>query len=285
MGESFEIGTAHAIAQFEQHFGESAHADASDADEVNRLGLKKHFNNVLFRLLACDVNTAPIRAIPAPPPPAAPLRASRRFGPLRPLLRTAPDSRARRVTSSTKRSPVISASSTRRAAPAVFERLRIPQLMLIGRRGQRHQNRRLARRREFAHRAHARAADNQIRFGERLRHIGEKRGNLAGDSGRAKFRCEFLVRARPGLMNQAAREFFSHSGQLSSAARFSVREPWLPPVISTVNIAPRGFGGDREKFFAHRQPGHFGTACRKPRSPSPGNSPARAPRIAPACDA
>ena len=46
-----QVGAAHRIAQFEQHFGQSAHADSADTDEVDRLTLEKHFNYVLFRLL------------------------------------------------------------------------------------------------------------------------------------------------------------------------------------------------------------------------------------------
>ena len=49
-GRELQVGSADRIAQFEQHFGQSAHADSADADEVDRLRLKKHFNNVLFRL-------------------------------------------------------------------------------------------------------------------------------------------------------------------------------------------------------------------------------------------
>ena len=55
-GREFQIGTGHRIAHIQQHFGEAAHANAADADEVNGLGLKKHFNNVLFRLSLASVN-------------------------------------------------------------------------------------------------------------------------------------------------------------------------------------------------------------------------------------
>ena len=49
-GRALEIGTADRVPQFEQHFGQSAHADPADTDEVNVLALEKHFNFVLFRL-------------------------------------------------------------------------------------------------------------------------------------------------------------------------------------------------------------------------------------------
>ena len=39
------------IGVFKQHFGETGHADSSDADKMNVLGFKKHFNRLLFRLL------------------------------------------------------------------------------------------------------------------------------------------------------------------------------------------------------------------------------------------
>ena len=38
------------ISQVQQHFGDAAHANAADSDEVEVLRLKKHFNLVLFRL-------------------------------------------------------------------------------------------------------------------------------------------------------------------------------------------------------------------------------------------
>ena len=60
------------------------------------------------------------------------------------------------------------------------------------------------------------------------------------------------------------------------AAWFSVRDPWLPPVISTVSVAPRGLGGMREKFLAHRQSGDFGAARAENSAPFPESSPARA---------
>ncbi len=75
-GGQLQIRTGHAIAQLEQHFGEAGHTDASDADEVNVLGFKKHFNIVLFRLfngLSMVGNSSRIS-----PPPAAPLQAGRR---------------------------------------------------------------------------------------------------------------------------------------------------------------------------------------------------------------
>src|ERR1035438_6068279 len=35
----------------------------------------------------------------------------------------------------------------------------------------------------------------------------------------------------------------TNNGQLSRTARFNVRDPWLPPVISTVGGPPGGLGG------------------------------------------
>ena len=43
IGDEFQIGSADPIAQLQQHFGESGHTDATDADEVDRLRFKKHF--------------------------------------------------------------------------------------------------------------------------------------------------------------------------------------------------------------------------------------------------
>ena len=51
-GGELRVGSADAIAQFEENFGQSAHADSTDTDEVDRLRLEKHFINVLFRLLS-----------------------------------------------------------------------------------------------------------------------------------------------------------------------------------------------------------------------------------------
>jgi len=36
-GRKFQIGTSHRIAHIHQHFSKAAHANASDADEVNGL--------------------------------------------------------------------------------------------------------------------------------------------------------------------------------------------------------------------------------------------------------
>ena len=47
-----EVGAADAVTQFQQDFGEAAHADAADADEVDGLGLEKHLPIVLFRLFS-----------------------------------------------------------------------------------------------------------------------------------------------------------------------------------------------------------------------------------------
>ena len=51
-GGELRVGSADAITQFEENFGQSAHADSTDTDEVDRLRLEKHFINVLFRLLS-----------------------------------------------------------------------------------------------------------------------------------------------------------------------------------------------------------------------------------------
>ena len=50
-GAQLQVGSAHGITQFEENFGQPAHADSADTDEVDRLTLEKHFNTVLFRLL------------------------------------------------------------------------------------------------------------------------------------------------------------------------------------------------------------------------------------------
>src|SRR5215471_1059553 len=44
------VGARDAVAEIEQHFGDAAHADSTDAREMQMLGTEKHFLNVLFRL-------------------------------------------------------------------------------------------------------------------------------------------------------------------------------------------------------------------------------------------
>jgi hypothetical protein len=39
---SLQVGTAHGIARIKQHFGDTAHADATDTDEMNFMFLLQH---------------------------------------------------------------------------------------------------------------------------------------------------------------------------------------------------------------------------------------------------
>src|ERR1017187_8517597 len=45
-----KVGTADLVSEVEQHFGYAAHSDSADPREMEVLGTKKHFLNVLFRL-------------------------------------------------------------------------------------------------------------------------------------------------------------------------------------------------------------------------------------------
>ena len=40
--EDAEIGAGDLVAEVEQHFGDAAHADAANADEMNALNFRKH---------------------------------------------------------------------------------------------------------------------------------------------------------------------------------------------------------------------------------------------------
>ena len=51
-GREFQIAAADLVTQVEQHFGDAAHANPSDAREVYMLRTKKHLLTVLFRLAA-----------------------------------------------------------------------------------------------------------------------------------------------------------------------------------------------------------------------------------------
>ena len=101
------------------------------------------------------------------------------FAPPRPCFSSSPGSRDNRSTSSTNRAPVHLRIQNQPRRAGLFDRLRIAQLMLIGRRRQRHQYRRLARRRQSRSPCPARPADHQIRLRERRRHVVEERGHLA----------------------------------------------------------------------------------------------------------
>ena len=62
IGVSFTSEPEICIAQRQQDFGDAAHADASDADEMEVLGPKKHFLIVLFRrfgLLSIEMSSFP----------------------------------------------------------------------------------------------------------------------------------------------------------------------------------------------------------------------------------
>ena len=100
------------------------------------------------------------------------------------------------------------------------------------------QNGRLARRRQFGHRARARPAHHQVGLRERRRHIRDERQHLALQSGCRERRAPFFIRARSSLMDDAhgpipPRET---AANFRAPARFNVRDPWLPPVISKVNV-------------------------------------------------
>ena len=92
-------------------------------------------------------------------------------------------------------------------------------------------------------------------------------------------------RRRRSDESAAQRSCPPQSGQLSCAARFSVREPWLPPVIKHRQLVCREVGRDRERTLRapatrslRRRPAGNHLAVS-------GNSPERAIQIAPACDA
>ncbi len=64
-GGQLEVGAADGETQVQEHLGDAAHADAADAGEVQVLGLKKHFDSLLFRVrgLLSMKNFAPSRKV------------------------------------------------------------------------------------------------------------------------------------------------------------------------------------------------------------------------------
>ena len=71
--------------------------------------------------------------------------------------------------------PVASLCSSTSAAPGRGQRLGVLPLVIVGRRRQRNQNRRLARRRDLGQCRRAGAADDQVRVPQPLPHVVEKR--------------------------------------------------------------------------------------------------------------
>ena len=153
------------VAEIRQQFGDAAHADAADPDEVHapRASEPRHQRRLPFA--AARPARARDRRCARPRPAARtvasprPSRASRCAigeqvaGDRRPAAR-----------------PVRSRSSISTAAPALDEHLGVLALVIVGRRRKRHEHRRPARRRQLRQRRRARPADHQI-----------GRGHFAGD--------------------------------------------------------------------------------------------------------
>ena len=116
-------------------------------------------------------------------------------------------------------------------------------LVIVGGEREGNKDRRLPRRSQFGESAGARAADDEIRLGEGSRHIVDKGDHSAIEAGSPEIMANLLVGGnRAGLVNEADLSPAPRNrGQLSCAALFSVREPRLPPVISTVSRASWGF--------------------------------------------
>ena len=49
-----EVGSGDFVAEVQQHLGDAAHADASDADEVNALNFGEHFRSTAWPRIYTD---------------------------------------------------------------------------------------------------------------------------------------------------------------------------------------------------------------------------------------
>src|SRR5262249_16563340 len=50
VGAIGDVGAGHAVAEIGQDFGDAAHANAADADEVHRANVARHFHEVALTL-------------------------------------------------------------------------------------------------------------------------------------------------------------------------------------------------------------------------------------------
>jgi hypothetical protein len=115
------VGAADLVSEVEQHFGNAAHADSADPREMQMLGTKKHFLNVLFRLAGlvsiknCGFQARATSSKMSAARRAEPGWANRRAAAAMPS--STPGEPRSSETAAKSLSPFMPASRTKRAAP------------------------------------------------------------------------------------------------------------------------------------------------------------------------
>ena len=225
---ALQVGARDRVAQVQQHLGDAAHADAADADEVHVLDLPKHV---------------------APPPPSEQVGdAGGGVGPPRRRARRRPWPRARAGVSSERRA-IARGQATRPSGPSPRPSAPRPPPPARGRSlrwwssaapGER------ARapppcppppaRRRWWRRC---AQSTRSACGEARLHVVEEGHHLGLAAGGRVGRRHLVPHApRPSGGRCAARRARAGAAAPPTSARFSTREPWLPPKASSVQRRP-----------------------------------------------
>ncbi len=215
-----QIRTGYGVAQRKQHFGDSAHADAADAHQMNTLEIVKGSghgratSSIKSTIFSAAWGRASARARVPSSTSLAGWSMSARI------------SRARRRSAQFR-------LGNQPGRPGAHQFLGIAHLVAIRRGAEGDEDGRAAGGGNFGDGDRAGTADDQVGVGETFRHAGEKRGYFRFDiRSRVSFEHGIVV-ALAGLMNDfqavsfVGRKIFS----ASITARFTAREPWLPPVI------------------------------------------------------
>ena len=245
---SAHVGARTPVAEVAQHFGDAAHADAADADEVHARA------KALHDVAACWWHAAGVMRSSTRPRAGETMSATRSAAsawPARARLRPSPaGARDRRaVPHSALRESLDESLALRQQQRRAARRpahSRVARLVVVDRVRERHQERRYAGRADLGQRQRTGAADDEI--GPR---VGAAMSSMKGST---RLRCRRGSRPRAparhashrtdGARNRrCARDAASASG----TRVLSARAPWLPPSTS------RRSGPSRPAEALHRR--------------------------------
>ena len=246
MGDSFRSEPLDRVTQIQQHFGDTAHADSADPREMQVLPSKKHFIFCIVSASERRVNDFAIRRVSLICATSSKISAAR--------------ARRSRMCQLAGRSPMRSnASLSRASARHDLEQASRRSTPDRATSAPRPRARTLPHCSTGADRPRTETEPGSTACPPppvpppRRRPTGKRPVGLRKRRRHVRNERHFALQARfrrtprasasnirlAGLMDESHRQVrpARNSGQLSRAARFSVRDPWLPPVISTVNIA------------------------------------------------
>ena len=235
IGAVGEVAALHPVAEIVQHLGDAAHADAADADEMERAD--RLSGSALMRR-APATPSAGVERRGRAPPAARPHRAGRM-----PRARCGRRGQRRAASASSSSSTVGQASAREvrlRDDPAAAgrgERAGVGGLVIVGGVRIGDQQRRPADGGQLGDGRGAGAADHQMGARQPLRHIGEK-------AARPRRRCRLSRKLATHRSRSSGRAcWLTRSARAQSAAAAppapagttsaKIRAPWLPPRISS----------------------------------------------------